>query len=412
MGGHLTDLSRGGFLLSPYDELTVTEGSRAILQLGHRKLECEILGFSRGGVHCRFDGTLELDEYERLLTAVQPANRPLDLPSVLGHAGQGGFEPKRVVSQVLEKLAKTGRAECASVIEVSPAGVQQEVLFSIPPCGRPPQCPCADNRCWVGASGIGDLAAFTLTSEDGHFLCLRRSSGSTNLSVLLWRPLAEPPFNEAEQDRIGRKADDLWSLLSASHHFLRQSEQIHVLYGLFESLSVPLFVVDPTLRVHDANPAAGELLGRDDGIALKGGKLACASASDNGHLRRLLSGPALARTRGVSIERKRSSHPYLATALPASRSNGSRPLFLLAIRDLGTGQPSTTEIDGQAFGLTKAEGRLAQLLVRGHNLTSAAATLGISMNTARTHMKHIYEKTATSRQSQLVQLLSRSAPAF
>jgi DNA-binding CsgD family transcriptional regulator len=59
------------------------------------------------------------------------------------------------------------------------------------------------------------------------------------------------------------------------------------------------------------------------------------------------------------------------------------------------------------FGLTPAESRLAAALANGGTLTQAASNLNISWETARTHLKTVFSKTNTHRQSELVALLSR-----
>jgi DNA-binding CsgD family transcriptional regulator len=59
------------------------------------------------------------------------------------------------------------------------------------------------------------------------------------------------------------------------------------------------------------------------------------------------------------------------------------------------------------FGLTPAESRLAAALANGSTLTQAARNLNISWETARTHLKTVFSKTNTHRQSELVALLSR-----
>lgn len=60
------------------------------------------------------------------------------------------------------------------------------------------------------------------------------------------------------------------------------------------------------------------------------------------------------------------------------------------------------------FGLTVAESRLAVRLAEGKTIAEAAKTAGISMATARTHLRNIFAKTATSRQSELALLLLTS----
>ena len=59
------------------------------------------------------------------------------------------------------------------------------------------------------------------------------------------------------------------------------------------------------------------------------------------------------------------------------------------------------------FGLTPAESRLAAELAGGSTLVQAAKALNISWETARTHLKTVFMKTNTHRQSELVALLSR-----
>ncbi|NJN47274.1 MAG: helix-turn-helix transcriptional regulator [Candidatus Competibacteraceae bacterium] len=63
------------------------------------------------------------------------------------------------------------------------------------------------------------------------------------------------------------------------------------------------------------------------------------------------------------------------------------------------------------FGLTPAESRLTESLVRGCDLTQTQADLHISENTARTHLKSVFRKTDTSNQAELVKLVVTS-PAW
>ena len=62
------------------------------------------------------------------------------------------------------------------------------------------------------------------------------------------------------------------------------------------------------------------------------------------------------------------------------------------------------------FGLTPAEARLALHLAAGETLRSAEAKLSISYETARTHLKNIFNKTGTCRQAELVVVLVTVLP--
>ena len=56
----------------------------------------------------------------------------------------------------------------------------------------------------------------------------------------------------------------------------------------------------------------------------------------------------------------------------------------------------------QRVMLTRAEARLASTLASGVSLKAAAERLHVSVNTARTHLAHIYDKTGVSRQAELL----------
>ena len=60
-------------------------------------------------------------------------------------------------------------------------------------------------------------------------------------------------------------------------------------------------------------------------------------------------------------------------------------------------QPAQTD-----HGLTPHELRLLRLLVNGHNYKTAAAELGVSVNTVSFHMRKVYEKLQVHSKSEAV----------
>lgn len=59
----------------------------------------------------------------------------------------------------------------------------------------------------------------------------------------------------------------------------------------------------------------------------------------------------------------------------------------------------------EIYGLSEAQHRLARRIVAGDSLGQAAEALGISINTARTHLSRIYDKTGVNAQAALVRVL-------
>lgn len=63
------------------------------------------------------------------------------------------------------------------------------------------------------------------------------------------------------------------------------------------------------------------------------------------------------------------------------------------------------ELASGVFALSPAQTRLAEALVEGHDLPTAAADLGVSVNTVRTQLRRMFEKTGTNSQSGMISML-------
>jgi DNA-binding CsgD family transcriptional regulator len=62
------------------------------------------------------------------------------------------------------------------------------------------------------------------------------------------------------------------------------------------------------------------------------------------------------------------------------------------------------------FGLTNAEADVALRVMRGDGLNPISAELALSRATVNTHLQHIFDKTDTHRQAELVRLLLGIVP--
>lgn len=175
-----------------------------------------------------------------------------------------------------------------------------------------------------------------------------------------------------------------------------------------------LIVADECSRVVFSNRTAQHILCQADGLTLAPDGLHAARPRDSADLRGLVRHAATAEDAppaGVVISLWRPSlNRMLLVRISPIQVEAPVGYPLLRRAALFVHDPAfPAVIDESAlshlYGLTRAESHLLALLVDGKTLADAAAVLHVSANTARTHLKHIFMKTDTNRQTQLVAIL-------
>lgn len=100
----------------------------------------------------------------------------------------------------------------------------------------------------------------------------------------------------------------------------------------------------------------------------------------------------------------------VSVAIAPTRRNGAVAGVTVTIADCRAA-PSAAALRS-LFGLTPSEARLAQALAAGSSLEAAAHSISVSVGSARTYLKAIFQKTGVSRQAELVHQILTSAAAF
>jgi DNA-binding CsgD family transcriptional regulator len=93
-------------------------------------------------------------------------------------------------------------------------------------------------------------------------------------------------------------------------------------------------------------------------------------------------------------------HGGVQSCIVYARDGGTYVAF-----DDGHQVERSLELAKNVFGLSDAQTRLAETITAGFGLTESAKKMGISVNTARTHLSRIYEKTGVNSQTALVRIL-------
>jgi DNA-binding CsgD family transcriptional regulator len=193
--------------------------------------------------------------------------------------------------------------------------------------------------------------------------------------------------------------------------------------SLLECFRAGTLLLGPKGMVRAMNRVAAELLAAHDGLEIAFGRLEATLAISSGTLRAALrlalgevGGVGAAHAASAVVMRTSGRLPYQVTAMPLGQAGScfgeDRAAAVAFVTDPVERAAAPSAGVAQAYHLTKQEAELAWLLVEGLTLREAADRMGVSNNTARTHLSHVFGKTGTGRQAELVRLLvlSNRAP--
>ena len=184
-----------------------------------------------------------------------------------------------------------------------------------------------------------------------------------------------------------------------------------------DGLSAGMYLVDANGRLIHANAAGHALLAESDILRSLGGRLVAREAQTDRALREVFAaagqGDAALGTRGIAVPLSgKDGERYIAHALPltsgARRRAGvvSTAAAALFVRKASLAVPSASRAIGSAFKLTPTELRVLMAIVEVGGVPEVASAFGIADTTVRTHVTHLFEKTGTSRQADLVKLVA------
>ena len=188
--------------------------------------------------------------------------------------------------------------------------------------------------------------------------------------------------------------------------------QLHTksVLGILGGAQTGVILADADARVVFANTAGNRLLTAGRVLSAVGERLRAATPSATQALSKLIceaAGTGSGSRRGGTLSLPRRDRPPVsATISPLPTHDDrlfvSRPLAMVLVNDADRGgaiEPQTLE---RLYDLTPAQARLLVALVDGRRLADYAEEAGVSINTVKSHMKQIFEKTGENRQTDLV----------
>ncbi len=219
-------------------------------------------------------------------------------------------------------------------------------------------------------------------------------------------------YSDAELAHLNAIRPDLFrSIFLASRLAFSEAKSVA---STLSMLGLPAIVLGESMKVMAVNPEAEQLAprirtGAFDRLFLDS-KSASALLSD---AFTRLQPEIETGVQSIPLSSSKEGAPLIMHLLPIRRSGHDifcRSLAILVVTAVGTlGAPDMRVLSG-LFDLTPKEVQVARKIALSQSVEDIAISLHVSIETVRTHVKHIMLKTGTSRQPELMYLLLGLSP--
>jgi DNA-binding CsgD family transcriptional regulator/PAS domain-containing protein len=184
-----------------------------------------------------------------------------------------------------------------------------------------------------------------------------------------------------------------------------------------DGIATGLLLVDATGRIVHTNAAGLAMLDAGAVVRAASGKFATVDRQADHALHDLFAnaeaGDDAIGVAGIAVPlAARDGERYVAHVLPltaGARKRASATYSAVAavfVRKAAFDGPHPLEAIAAAFKLTPAEMRVLMMVVQVGGVPEIAPALGVSETTVKTHLAHIFAKTGTARQADLVKLVA------
>jgi DNA-binding CsgD family transcriptional regulator len=229
-----------------------------------------------------------------------------------------------------------------------------------------------------------------------------------------------PPHAAA---RLGVLMPHLARAMALTARLQRLEHESRLLAQATCAVSLGVISVTPELQVGFVNAEAERILMRaGDGIALRAGRLTLRRPGRQarlwGSVLRIAAGRADPAGLYVFVPRPSGAPDYAIFIGPQAEGMARAgipgalgtvaTLFLTDPTSPASLPPAVALAD--CFGLTEAEAQVARLAAMGRGMPFVADTLGVSLNTVRTHLKAVYAKVGVNHQAALARTIATRFP--
>ena len=270
----------------------------------------------------------------------------------------------------------------------------------------------------LAASGVGQASPFWLPGDPAFCLPLLIEGRRATCVMLSYAmPLSHAARGEAEK-KAALVIPLAKSHVQAAETLSRLSQKFDGAMGFLDGTHVGVILFDNQGAMVLANSAARAILDAHDGIRMGNRAPVPVSLRDASRFHLALEHQIAenavrrkAQRKGtVLLIQREGRRPFVATLIPVNvpAVQAGDPAVMLYLFDPSQDQVEHLDAVCELYGLSRVEARLAQHIAAGKTLDEAAVAMRIKAPTARTYLKHIFMKTGTHRQTDLVRLLMLS----
>jgi DNA-binding CsgD family transcriptional regulator len=241
--------------------------------------------------------------------------------------------------------------------------------------------------------------------DDGIFV--RLTVGAMPTCFLVAAPKRSEAFATAERIMfVNALIGHLQQALRTQDHLAELSEAAGGVNAVIDTIRHGIVIVGPD-GVVQLNSAAEQILKSGDGLCFRSGSIEATRMSVNEQLQASIAdavpqqGCGAPSGNSFACSRPSGKRPYVIHVLPltATSADPAPVKALVMIVDPEHEHEPSKAVIRRIFGLTNAEADVALRVMRG-----------VSRATVNTHLQHIFDKTDTHRQAELVRLLLTIIP--
>jgi DNA-binding CsgD family transcriptional regulator/PAS domain-containing protein len=255
--------------------------------------------------------------------------------------------------------------------------------------------------------------------DDGLFV--RLTDGAMPTCFLVAAPKRSESFDTPERMKlVSALVPHLQQALRTHNKLGTLANRTVELAGALEVIRHGVVVVAGEHLVMNLNSAAERIFRAEDGLCMRSGGIAATSTHAEQALhcaiQNALAGePSTPRSgRSLTCVRPSGKRPYVIHVLPSYRRDADepvrQPMALVVVIDPEDEPVPAAALLRRLYRLTRTEAEVALHIMHGADLRQISEELSISLTTVRTHLQHVFDKTDTHRQAELVRLLLVSCP--